>query len=532
MASEKFTIGNYFKKTAKVVFTILLALLMLVGTFFGFQYLKSLKKPPGEREIRELVYKVTVFEADPSRVQQIISGFGTAKADREVVVSAQVAGEVVQTNPRLEVGERMIAHGDSESVSSDLILRIDPTTYEQKVAQAESLLASDRAELARLEREMNNQQEVLDKAQQDLEVYRDQYERIKGLRQRNVAAESELTQAQLELQRYETLLLRAQNEYKLFPIRREQLEKQIDNHEQDLKLAKHNLEQTSVTPPFNAVISEVTVELGEYVNVGRELLKMVDVNVVEVPVSVTTEDYAFLRAQLDNKVYPQVKLAPNETAEARWTGVVVRLSPVMNEQTRTVKAYVQVNNRDQKSPLLPGTFVHARIDGEVLDNVLIVPRDAIQNGQVFVASREPVARPKSPADRDDKNETENPTTANADNAVAEKQPAEPAAELPPVYAVEARSVKVEQTLQSLAVVSSGINPGEAVIMSNLDVIHNGAKIEIFTRRDLTEEIDSQRVRAARQLQTSESAERPPAGESVANDPMKSSRNSPTPGPRQ
>ncbi|MEZ6044101.1 MAG: efflux RND transporter periplasmic adaptor subunit [Planctomycetaceae bacterium] len=352
MSHESLTIDNAAgrKPTSKGTRTVISTIgggLAIALTVLGFKYLLSLKPTPEERTATELVYKVSVYDTHPSKVQRIITGFGTVKADREVVISAQVSGEVVQTNPRLEVGESMIAHGESERTRPDVLLRIDPTTYQQKVTQAESMLAQDRAELARLNKEEINQREVLDKATQDLKVYREQFDRVRGLKSKGVASSAELDQAQLELQRYETALIRAENENKLYPLRREQLEKRIESHQQDLNLAEHNLKQTEVNAPFNAVVSDVSVEEGEYVNVGKQLLKMVDLNLVEVPVSVTMKDYALLKAKLDQQEYPQVELAENETTSSRWYGVIVRLSPVMNEQTRTVMAFVQVDNRSR-----------------------------------------------------------------------------------------------------------------------------------------------------------------------------------------
>ncbi|MCA9042567.1 MAG: hypothetical protein KDA65_19585, partial [Planctomycetaceae bacterium] len=166
MTDEKLKTKRFFPSTLRAVLTALLMVLMLAGTFFGFTYLASMKSPPDEREAREIVYRVTAFDAHTNDIQRIITGFGTVKADREVVISAQVSGEVVQTNPRLEIGEKMIAHGESERTPPDLLLRIDPTTYQQRVTQAESLLAADQAELARLQKEETNQREVLEKAAQ------------------------------------------------------------------------------------------------------------------------------------------------------------------------------------------------------------------------------------------------------------------------------------------------------------------------------------------------------------------------------
>ncbi|MEZ6044102.1 MAG: hypothetical protein R3C11_00660 [Planctomycetaceae bacterium] len=165
--------------------------------------------------------------------------------------------------------------------------------------------------------------------------------------------------------------------------------------------------------------------------------------------------------------------------------------------------------------------MHARIEGDILEDALIIPRDAIQNGQVFVASRKSVPRPPSPNLREEEEKTESQKNDEDNSEVTEQEEAK---ELPPVYAIEARAVEVKQTLQSLAVISSGIEPGESVVMSNLDVIYDGAKIEIFSRKDLSEEIKSQRVRVARELDTASNA---PA----ETEPKESSLESPTPAPR-
>lgn len=99
-------------------------------------------------------------------------------------------------------------------------------------------------------------------------------------------------------------------------------------------------------------------------------------------------------------------------------------------------------------PLLPGTFVHGRILGAIQRDVIAVPRDAVINGTVFVAVPE----------------------ASAESSVAEPQYI--------VAHAERRQVVVGRTLQSIVIIKSGIGPGDLVVMTNLDVIFEGARLRI------------------------------------------------------
>ncbi|MGE4000234.1 MAG: hypothetical protein AB7I48_08460, partial [Planctomycetaceae bacterium] len=120
-------------------------------------------------------------------------------------------------------------------------------------------------------------------------------------------------------------------------------------------------------------------------------------------------------------------------------------------------------NTEQDVPLLPGTFVHGRILGTVRHDVVAVPRDAVINGSVFIAVPEI-------------EDGLSPSSSSSDVWSAH---------------VERRAVKIGRTLQSLVMVESGLDPGDWVIMTNLDVIFEGAHLRIEKDagvRDLADEL--------------------------------------------
>ena len=61
-----------------------------------------------------------------------------------------------------------------------------------------------------------------------------------------------------------------------------------------------------------------------------------------------------------------------------------------------------------------------------------------------------------------------------------------------------RTVVVQRTLQSLAVVEDGVQSGESLILTNLDIIHDGARIAIQSHGSLADELKKQRTKVARE----------------------------------
>jgi multidrug efflux pump subunit AcrA (membrane-fusion protein) len=488
---------------SRVFWSLVLCILLPICGYEVYQLLASLKQPPAEREPIEKIYNVEVFDVEPANLLEIISGFGTARADREVTLAAEVAGSIESVHPRLKVGRkvhpqriRLDKSGRSETLPADVLLHIDRKTYQQRVEQSQKRIVEAMTELQQLAQEKKNLTSELEKAKADITEYRREYQRIVQLQKDGVLVESDVTKSRLELQRYELLFTRAENQVKLLPFREKQISARIEIHQTDLRMVQLDLERTMVIPPFSGTLSEVTAEKGQYVRPGDPLVKITDKSIVEIAIPITLEDYAKiepeLRKQESNSVRkPLVALAENESAAPRWIGRVVRSAPIADELTRTVNIFIRVDNKSPPdikedistksrkpwTPLLPGSFVHARIDGPILKQILVVPRDAITNGRIFVA----VAMNEQVME-----EPENQPASSADKKLHSQQQE--------ILLVEERTVTVKRTLHSLAVISLGLKPGDRVILTNLDIIHPNAKIRVRSHRKLADELQPRKAR--------------------------------------
>lgn len=455
----------------RVMFSLVMILLACTGGVTAFAFLASLRPPTIVREPEVRQFRVDLFEVQPARLQEMVSSLGSAQADKEVVLAAQVAGEILQTHPQLKIGTSVQApdvttSGTGESLfnAGDTLVTIDPRPYEERVIQVESRIAEARAELALLEQQDKNLERLDAQLSKDLDDLQQEVAKVVDLTERKIATDSDLRRARMELRSSETQLIQNENDRALMPSRREQIIRRIATLQNDLEVAKLDRSRTIIRPPFRGRLTKVFAEQGQYVKVGDPLVTLTDSARVEIPLAVSLTDYARLMIGIQAGQRAQVSLAENESAPARWHGELVRTSPVADEKTRTVMVYVEVENREQDTPLLPGTFVHARIDGPVLDNVIAIPRDAVLGGRVYVLKDGKAHR---------------------------------------------RQVEIDHSVQGMAIVSKGLQAGERVIRSNLDALYEGAPVLEESVQTLASELATQPAPLIRVLNTAGMSAIPP-----------------------
>lgn len=149
-------------------------------------------------------------------------------------------------------------------------------------------------------------------------------------------------------------------------------------------LAKKRLLDTKIEAPIDGIVAKRDASLGEYATAAGSpaaspiftIVKMDVVNAVfEIPAS-----------ELDNAA-----VGADVTISARGRqlgGKIHFVSPIVNPEGRTVQVKAEIQNPTYK--LKPGMFVEVSIDISPLDELLLLPREAVLGirggeGHVFVA---------------------------------------------------------------------------------------------------------------------------------------------------
>jgi len=132
--------------------------------------------------------------------------------------------------------------------------------------------------------------------------------------------------------------------------------------------AELNLERTILRAPFSGVVSGLTLNAGERVQVGETLCTVVDDVEIEADIGVLESDLKALELGRPALVYiPALDLTIPAAVDV--------ISPRIEPESRTCQVLVRLRSADGK--IKPGMFVRTSIAGEVYPEKLVVPREAI-----------------------------------------------------------------------------------------------------------------------------------------------------------
>lgn len=385
------------------------AIILAVG-FGGYTMLQILAPQPTISDAPDRTPFVEVITAEIKSGPVIVKGYGVVRSRAEIGLAAQVAGQVVFVSPDFKSG--------GEFRKDDILVQIDPRTYEANLTQAEANKKAGEASLAYAESQVNRNREL---AKQGFTA-KQRFDQLISLRD----------EAQANMARLEAL---------------------VDQ-------AKLNLEHATIIAPFDGRVESENVDEGTYLSIGAEIGQIFATDAVEVSVPLSDEEASLLpnlwNGAADNTKKLKATLTASYGGERyQWTGYVDRAAANIDTGTRTLNVVVRVDDpfkvgkvvrRDSTSsslttppPLLVGMYATVEMEGKELDRYVTLPREALRDNDTI-------------------------WRVNADNEL----------KIQPVSVVQKRGNEV-------TVVSDRIVADTRVIISALTVVVDGMKVRILDR---------------------------------------------------
>jgi membrane fusion protein, multidrug efflux system len=229
----------------------------------------------------------------------------------------------------------------------DPLFKIDPTTYEAKVKQADAELAS---------------------------------------------AKALLLQAEAEFKRQETLLrqnVSAQNTYDQAKAKRDSNQANVENQSANLVIAQANLDYTGVVAPFDGIVTKRLVSVGELVGATSptKLATIVQLDPIYVTFNLSEQDVLNIRQNLANRriTLEELSKIPLEIGLMNEEGYPHKghleyVSPNVDAATGTILVRGVFDNPQRA--LLPGFFVRVRVPiGLEAKSMLVVPDRVLAEDQ-------------------------------------------------------------------------------------------------------------------------------------------------------
>ena len=326
--------------------SFLVAAGILLGAVAIAFIMVQLRPEPPLREPPSRVPFVTTASAVPGEGAIPVYGAGTVRPQAEIDVAAQINGKVAWVNPAFQGGGRVGA--------GEALFRIDDADYQNRVQQVRANVAA--------------QEVALLQAEEDARIARDEYELFLK-RHPGTAAGAATPLALREPQLAAARAALARDNAALA----------------DAELA---LSRTEVLAPFNGIVRNESVDLGQFVAAGQGVGRLYAADAVEVVVPLSDADAALIpdlwrlsAGDGDRRVRATVSAEYGKQSHD-WEGYVDRAEAALDEQTRTIDVIVRVPRPFSGTgpPLLVGQFVEIRIEGVAPERYFTVPRAALRTG--------------------------------------------------------------------------------------------------------------------------------------------------------
>jgi len=347
----------------------------------GFAYFLIKTAPEAKRKpVKSLMPTVEVLALQKADYQVSVVSTGIIKPHTESNLVAEAAGRVVYVSPNFTNGG-FIEQGE-------LLIRLDPAEYQYAVANTKAALSGISARLA----ELNTTAENLKKSQaiesQQLALAERQFKRHSKLRKQGTVSRSGLEQHEREYLLRKSSLQSLKNSLALIPSQQQILQAELKLKQAQLASAQLNLDRTQIKAPYTGRILEQRVGLGESVSKGSVLATIyaIDYVLVHLPISDFEASFLTLPEGRDDKPQQKVLLTVSIAGHHyQWSGRIMRTEGMLDARTRQLFLIAQVDNpyavtSEGRPPLMIGQFVEAVIPGQVLHDVIILPRKVLRAG--------------------------------------------------------------------------------------------------------------------------------------------------------
>lgn len=322
-------------------FKFMLPLILIIGSVFVVVALVAYQKSQTaeRKEDTKKAVLVDTIEAEVVSLNFTVNSQGTVRPRTETTLVSEVSGKIVSVAPEFVAGG-FFREGE-------VLLQIDPSDYETGLKRAEAALASRKARLA----------DETARSEQALKDWK------------NLGRQGQPTD--LALRKPQMADARAN----------------VSAAEADVQKARRDLERTSITVPYDGLVRQKSVDIGQYVTPGTRLGVSFAIDTAEVRLPLTNSDLHYLDLPSETEVkntdksFPPVTLSTENGDETnQWQARIIRTEGVVDETSRVIYAVAQVIDpygvlgQSQQEELKIGTFVNAEIQGLPAENVVVLPR--------------------------------------------------------------------------------------------------------------------------------------------------------------
>lgn len=377
----------------------ILPVIAIIGIIIAVIIIKS--RPPMQHQPeRRAAVQVTTIEAQQYEVRPAITGFGEVEPDILLETKSEVSGKIIYIHPQLRKGNIL--------PKDTVVIRIEDNDYQLALKQAEADLVVSKANLKELKLTLKDTEIDLQLANEKLAIANNELQRNEKLLKKG-----SISQSAMDSQRSVVLQLKQEvqslsHQLETLPAQLEVQEAKVVISEASVETQQRNLDRTTITLPFNARITELSIEESQFVAQGASLFSAQTINRVLINAQFPLEQFRILARGFDRNqplleeafkrgetealfsrlgLSAKVRLAGDSLA--LWDAKVERISSNLDPASRTLGVIISVEEPYEnikpgiKPPLLQGMYTEVILQGNA-KNYYVIPRDALHEKQLFL----------------------------------------------------------------------------------------------------------------------------------------------------
>jgi multidrug efflux system membrane fusion protein len=327
---------------------------------------------------------VSVAQVTQQTLPLELSSFGTVEANMSATMKSQVAG--ILTTVHFKEGQ--------EVNNGDLLISIDSSPFEAALRMAQGTLEKDQAQLKNAEKDVSRQTELLKKG------------------------------------------YASQNDYDNSVTAMGVLKATVDSDKAAVENAVIQLGYCSIRSPIDGVIGSISINQGNLIKEKDVAIATINqISPIRISFTLPQQYLPSIRKYMAGNTLEVIAKIPGAEGQEPVRGSLLFIDNSVDTGTGTIRLWGISQN--EKRVLWPGLFVNVVLKLAQEPNVVVVPSQAVQNGQqgqfVYVVK--------------------------ADNTV------------------EVRPITVQRTTDDSSVVE-GVEPGETVVTDGQLRVVAGAKVQI------------------------------------------------------
>lgn len=213
-----------------------------------------------------------------------------------------------------------------------------------------------------------------------------------------------------------------------------------------LEKAELAVERSKIVAPYTGRILSKNVDIGQVISPSTQLAEIYAVDYVEIRLPLKNKDLRYMvlpenqrfkKATPDEQ--PAVTIYSDLSQRDTWFGKVVRTEGAFDQNSQQLFVVAQIDdpygdNNKQSLPLKIGQYVSARINGRILDDVITVANKAIYQGSYVYVVNDGV--------------------------------------------LERKEVEIEWQNEDIAIIKSGLEINELLVMTPLGQVTSGTPVAI------------------------------------------------------